>query len=334
MQQSKNSVRLGKKDMLTKYKFSKPRKCQFCNNSSTKHILTINLDNKQVNTIVECTLCKLRFLQKRLENIEILYSDKYWDEVTTNKEDMSKHFQYLIHYLSDLKLSKKSSILDIGAGEGTFLKECHEKGFVDLTATELVKSQASYLRKKYKFMKVICGDLPKIKISKKYDVIVLSHVIEHLYENIDDYLQKIYQLLKDDGIFIIRTPNDNYFFTQILNKFKITFSGDKYSHVFYRGNQKMINNAQANIREKERFLINNLHHSLFFTINTLDKYMLKHKFFLYRNLAGYNPSHNGGSGIKTILSSAYVNKLLYYFNVQFEIFRVYKKDIKLELLVT
>lgn len=62
-----------------------------------------------------------------------------------------------------------------------------------------------------KAIKIICGDwrnLKKIFGRQKFDIIVASHVIEHV-ENDIDCLNESYDVLKKGGYLLVLTPNRN-----------------------------------------------------------------------------------------------------------------------------
>lgn len=61
-------------------------------------------------------------------------------------------------------------------------------------------------------------DLPEIFQDKKYDLILLKEVIEHLY-NPDRAIESIKRVLRDDGTIIITTPN----LSSLLNRFLLLF---------------------------------------------------------------------------------------------------------------
>jgi SAM-dependent methyltransferase len=50
------------------------------------------------------------------------------------------------------------------------------------------------------------ADAETLKVSRQFDVIICSHVIEHLREP-KDFVRKIHSLLKNDGIALIALPN-------------------------------------------------------------------------------------------------------------------------------
>lgn len=100
---------------------------------------------------------------------------------------------------------KRLSILDVGCGDGDFLKDIGGKRFnrfgIDIGVNE---------KKKMDGIKIYDGDFLNTKINEKYDVITMFHVIEHLQEP-RKALVKIKALLKKGGVILISTPNTNSF---------------------------------------------------------------------------------------------------------------------------
>lgn len=95
-------------------------------------------------------------------------------------------------------------LLDIGCGNGDFLALARDMGWqvegvdFDPKAVEVAQSRGLNVRQ---------GGIELLEnISDKYDVITLSHVIEHVHAPID-LLQSIYRMLKPGGMLWLETPN-------------------------------------------------------------------------------------------------------------------------------
>lgn len=94
-------------------------------------------------------------------------------------------------------------LLDFGCGNGQFLKMAEKCGYVPygMDFDEHAISKA----RKY-FDKVYCGDIEEIDGGLEFDVITVSHVIEHLY-NPNFYIEQFFKLLKPGGFLYMETPN-------------------------------------------------------------------------------------------------------------------------------
>jgi len=109
-------------------------------------------------------------------------------------------FKYLKSYL------KGKTLFEIGPGEG-FILELFEKNNYDVFGIEASKENLDIIDRKLRNGKIQTGFAEDIfKINKKFDVIILSHVLEHLV-NCREVLLNIKNLLTDDGIFFIEVPN-------------------------------------------------------------------------------------------------------------------------------
>ena len=97
---------------------------------------------------------------------------------------------------------KGEKVLDIGCGDGAFLKRAAQIGW-EAWGIEPDAKAAARLRG----FKVLQGSLPNIPLpDASFDFITLSHVIEHLHDPVAA-LKEIHRLLKPGGKVWIATPN-------------------------------------------------------------------------------------------------------------------------------
>lgn len=109
------------------------------------------------------------------------------------------------------KLKNNSRILEIGYGTGDllhFLSKHHPK--VEFFGVEVVKEALDLYRKRFpkdKNVKLFLADAnKKFSFSKKeYDIIILSHVLEHL-EDEDNFFKNVLFVLKKRGYIVIAVP--------------------------------------------------------------------------------------------------------------------------------
>jgi 2-polyprenyl-3-methyl-5-hydroxy-6-metoxy-1,4-benzoquinol methylase len=121
--------------------------------------------------------------------------------------------QAIFQYKPILPTYKDSAILDIGCGNGWFIKACINLGYTNIHAADFFIDTKEYIKEfsphiiNFYNIKNNIGDL-LAKYPNKFDFIHLSHVIEHIPKYSLLYIMdSIYQALKINGTVLIRTPN-------------------------------------------------------------------------------------------------------------------------------
>lgn len=109
--------------------------------------------------------------------------------------------KYKVMYLKNVR----GRLLDIGCGNGSFIEFMNNYGWettgLDFD-TEAVKTA------KQKNLNVKLGSLDEQKFPTNYfDVITLSHVIEHVYDPLE-LIKECFRILKPDGKMVLSTPNN------------------------------------------------------------------------------------------------------------------------------
>jgi 2-polyprenyl-6-hydroxyphenyl methylase/3-demethylubiquinone-9 3-methyltransferase len=152
--------------------------------------------------------------------MQIINKNFDYDWVNNN----TSHHSYLIKSIKNiLKKIETTNIelLDVGCGNGVLTSQI-SKFFKYTTGIDLSETGIKIAQKlkidKCTFQKASIEDL--IKSKKKYKFISSFEVIEHQYLP-DDFLDKINQLLDDNGFFLLSTPYNGYIknlIISILNK--------------------------------------------------------------------------------------------------------------------
>ncbi|MBI04555.1 MAG: bifunctional 3-demethylubiquinol 3-O-methyltransferase/2-polyprenyl-6-hydroxyphenol methylase [Pelagibacteraceae bacterium] len=119
--------------------------------------------------------------------------------------------KYIIDQYKPKKI-KNSKILDIGCGGGLITESLAMKGGI-VTGIDFVKNNIK-IAKKHAFINnlkinYIYEDIQKLNHKKKYNLIIIFEVLEHL-ENWEMLVKKIKKLLLKDGLLIISTINRNF----------------------------------------------------------------------------------------------------------------------------
>jgi len=198
------------------HELEKIKDCPVCGDESHKK----HIEGKDHNvsgsffTIAECLSCGFRFTNPRpkKEYIYKYYQSKdYISHSSTKKGFINKVYHLVRFYQFYKKKSiirrvtnkKIGKILDIGCGTGDFLKYMHSSGW-ETGGVETDKGAKLVAEKT--LGKRIEETLDYITGEKKYDIITMWHVLEHVY-NIEGYLKKVSKLLKKDGVLVVAVPN-------------------------------------------------------------------------------------------------------------------------------
>lgn len=114
-------------------------------------------------------------------------------------------------YVNDhLPVNREANILDIGCGLGTFLHELANRGYTGLTGIDISDEAISVcLRKGLSVEKIDSLDDYCQGSGKRFDFIMMSHVLEHLEkEKIIETLALIrVKLLAPEGQLVLMVPN-------------------------------------------------------------------------------------------------------------------------------
>lgn len=175
---------------------------------------------------------------------------------------------FVLSIVSEYRTCKKLTILDLGSGEGGTSKVFSEENFTvsfDISTIRL-KRQA----KNFGLTNIVCGSSSQLPFKvKSFDLIIIQDVIEHLdHESIKS--EKLYDLLKENGIIYLSTPNKYSLFNIISDPhwgfpFVALMKRDlirKFFLNYFRKNERnrqdiaqLLSLSEINKRFEEKFLI-------------------------------------------------------------------------------
>lgn len=120
-------------------------------------------------------------------------------------------YEHWHRYLYASYFVKDKVVLDIACGEGygsDFLSNYAKKVIgVDIDENSINHAKSKYKKENLEFITGSVSNIP-IKGNKIFDVIVSFETIEHVDEETQNmFIQEVKRLLKEDGIFIVSTPN-------------------------------------------------------------------------------------------------------------------------------
>ncbi|MDB3920195.1 class I SAM-dependent methyltransferase [Candidatus Pelagibacter sp.] len=208
--------------------------CQCCqNNKNNKEVknynklIKISSDERYASTCCSIFICnRCSLIQKKIDSnfikkLNFLYKiykpypSKLGNENLINIKDKE-------YYRSDLilkKINKKKklinlNILDFGCGSGFTLSRISKLyPNNNLYGFDHNHKYSKKLKQIKYFKKLFINNLKNI--DKKFDIVILNHVFEHLINPIL-YLKKINKILNKDGVIMLQMPNIEKNFTDIL----------------------------------------------------------------------------------------------------------------------
>lgn len=195
--------------------------CPVCGNKELDSFLSCvdYLTTKEIFDIYKCKMCGFALTQDFPCEDEI---GKYYEapEYISHSDTRRGLINILYHWARRMALNSKSKIitrytsvkngmlLDIGSGTGYFLNKMKGKKWI-VTGIEKSEFARKYAKQKFDINcqgSEYLHDIP----SKAKDVITMWHVLEHM-EHLNETMERLHTILKDDGIAVIALPNKDSF---------------------------------------------------------------------------------------------------------------------------
>lgn len=138
-----------------------------------------------------------------------------------------RRIEFCIHRLKKLgQWGRLQTCLDVGCAQGNWALFLAEAG-LKVTAVDINENYLGYAKKRYERgdVEYRVGNLETLSIDKKYDLVVLGELLEHVSEPAL-FLSRVYTCLEENGILVVTTPNQERW----LHKVKLpTYDGSRKS---------------------------------------------------------------------------------------------------------
>jgi len=206
--------------------------CQLCNTETTE---TVSLRDRHGNALETCVCsgCGLVFNKPIPNDIELArfysedYRKQYKGSFRPRGRQIIRNFRRVKDHVlrfSDM-FEAAQTVLDVGAGSGEFVFTMGEMG-KDAKGIEPNKEYSAYCRSDLMIDVQTQEILDAAFDAKSFDLINLSHVLEHL-NNPVKYLELLSGWLEDDGVLYVEVPNI-FSYTQLKSKGNMFH----YGHIF------------------------------------------------------------------------------------------------------
>ena len=200
--------------------------CLLCGNSEARgvfYVRDINWLTEGDFCIVKCLSCGLVYMNPMPDEARLpeFYGREYFQRSEacyldkSLKKIIERAFSGRLNLIQ--KYKKTGRVLDVGCGDGSFLKYLKREGY-DVVGVDISESAVAAARNELGASLCVQSALPEAGFaSKSFDVICFFEVLEHLYRPVD-VLIEARRILKDDGILVISVPNFNSFERILLGR--------------------------------------------------------------------------------------------------------------------
>jgi 2-polyprenyl-3-methyl-5-hydroxy-6-metoxy-1,4-benzoquinol methylase len=197
-------------------------KCPICNSESYKPIGVCDLGPFEIekytdSQIVKCADCDTIYVNPlpiwSEEDFSVLYStdSNYFTQSEKWTKIREKDIvEYRFRQIEKRLKNKNKTLLEGGAGIQAYMAKYLSKLGWDITVQEPSPSFIEILKTNYPSFQVIDSGFLEINTQKKYSLIYLDSVMEHVVNPLD-YARKCADLLEDGGIFYFISPNEHSF---------------------------------------------------------------------------------------------------------------------------
>lgn len=241
--------------------------CPFCHSSkNSPSFLPNTFFNKKNFSYLHCNDCGLIYLHPlpQADDYAVMYPTSYQNGVNreiipNNKKLPGLRFAYSRHFELIKKYAPGKKLADYGCGHANFAINAIDKGF-NCDGAEYNPAHVKILNENVAGQNFYLIEDFLNDSEKKYDVIRMSNVLEHL-EKPGEVVKKLTAKLNPSGILLVEGPLEtNFSFAFLIRKMYFRFFGNKTAshpptHIFF-----------VNAKNQREFFRNNSLEELHFEV--------------------------------------------------------------------
>ena len=228
--------------------------CPLC---GSKLVITIGSllgsRTKKKRPLFACIRCHTLFQSKLYqENDSALKNDLQWH--IDKREGNSRHAQVIVKTLLEIQPDARS-LLDIGCGIGTTLLAARSAG-LDIAGIEPNHYACRYAKENYG-IDIVEGNFCAAVTRKKYDLVVLDQVLEHVPDP-RGFIADVFSILGYGGLLYLSFPGNEGGILRVMRSVKqqrdqrsIFFDNDVHiNHFYHKGVIRICKQNDARIEKK------------------------------------------------------------------------------------
>lgn len=199
------------------------RECPCCGRENTDNEKIFNRDFEPCRELTAfsrydvyiCRRCGMAYAGNIEESMPL---DEYYKRMSRYEGEsfrlLENQRKFYLHCVEMIKrtMPKEAYILDVGCGFGGLLNELKKIGYQNLYGLEPSKRNCDYAMKEYGitvYEGVLGDDISELR-SKKFDLLILSGVLEHLAD-VKKSVELCHSCLKKEGKLLVAVPDVDLF---------------------------------------------------------------------------------------------------------------------------
>lgn len=234
-------------------------RCNLCGENNSSFLFESydrQYKNPGIFKLVRCHRCGLVYLNPRPRDVGVYYPDDY---IPHNLYNLSKDTfpeSLTSKFLNSEKYYKKNKntvdhffasifemvynpippcysgkVLDVGCGSGISLYNLKKRGW-DVYGLDLSEKAVRFVQEELGLKNIFAGTLEDKKYPENFfDVVLLTHVIEHL-PNPKKTLSEVKRILRPGGLLLITTPNFACLNAKLFRKYWFPLETPRHLYLF------------------------------------------------------------------------------------------------------